>query len=553
MNNKKLSIINCQLLIFLIIVFFALPLKAQVNIGSDTLPHSFSILELTASLKKGGLRMPQLDNAERDALQEKFSENTAASEAARGLCIYNIETGCLEFWNGDEWISLCSPTSTVVPQTNPTSTTNNNIHITAYVNAMYDFQYQKLTAYLTSGTATAYQWQMSKDGATWYDISGAKSADFVIPADFMYSLGSLGLDKNNTATGASAGNGSLEIQFRCQITSASATDNTATANILSMLFIRTNTSGYGIDLATGVRYLTINRGVGGDPSGGTVKIALLNLGQSGTGSYINSVPQNIENGKLNDAGDLGDFYQWGRIADGHEHIVWSKNTSVAANDPAYMQNQIIPYGSGSGFTSDTISKDVIQQSYTIAGQIQEGTNGYGKFIHAPASAAVAWGNSDYNLWGNGTNVRSAAPANLSGWTTPANNPCPGDWYVPSLFDMWDIFIGTGVEGIPSLISYPFDSNSVFVNKWTYRAPDTSGNVVGSILITNATGEQVFLPESGTRHFSNSALAFDWGNSYLSSTYDNTVQAYGMVFTFNNALGINYIDRTYGAIVRCVKQ
>jgi len=553
MNNKKLSIINCQLLIFLIIVFFALPLKAQVNIGSDTLPHSFSILELTASLKKGGLRMPQLDNAERDALQEKFSENTAASEAARGLCIYNIETGCLEFWNGDEWISLCSPTSTVVPQTNPTSTTNNNIHITAYVNAMYDFQYQKLTAYLTSGTATAYQWQMSKDGATWYDISGAKSADFVIPADFMYSLGSLGLDKNNTATGASAGNGSLEIQFRCQITSASATDNTATANILSMLFIRTNTSGYGIDLATGVRYLTINRGVGGDPSGGTVKIALLNLGQSGTGSYINSVPQNIENGKLNDAGDLGDFYQWGRIADGHEHIVWSKNTSVAANDPAYMQNQIIPYGSGSGFTSDIISKDVVLQSYTTAGQIQEGTNGYGKFIYAPSTAMVAWGNTDNNLWGNGTSVRSAAPANLSDWNSidRVNNPCPGDWFVPSQFDMWDTFNGAdNGQAVPFGGGYHTFDTSIS-NNWTYRVSTASGNVIGGALITNATGEQVFLPATGLRYFNTGSLSYV-GDGYLySSTYED-VRAFGIFFV-GSGLGLTDIARTYGVSIRCIKQ
>jgi len=108
-TNKKLSIINYQLSIFLIAVFFVLPLKAQVNIGSVEDPHQFSILELTTTKdNNGGLRMPQLDNDERNAVQAKFNENTATAEAAKGLIIYNTETGCLEFWNGKEWISLCS-------------------------------------------------------------------------------------------------------------------------------------------------------------------------------------------------------------------------------------------------------------------------------------------------------------------------------------------------------------------------------------------------------------------------------------------------------------
>ena len=117
-HNYKIAIVNCQLSIILMALLFALPLKAQVNIGSLDSPHPFSILELTTTENNhGGLRMPQLDNDERAAAQEKFNETTATAEAAKGLVIYNTDTGCLEFWNGKEWISLCSDILPPLPPT----------------------------------------------------------------------------------------------------------------------------------------------------------------------------------------------------------------------------------------------------------------------------------------------------------------------------------------------------------------------------------------------------------------------------------------------------
>jgi uncharacterized protein (TIGR02145 family) len=47
-----------------------------------------------------GYRTPRLTCAQRDVL------NTA-TEQAKGTVIYNIDTACLEYWNGTEWISLC--------------------------------------------------------------------------------------------------------------------------------------------------------------------------------------------------------------------------------------------------------------------------------------------------------------------------------------------------------------------------------------------------------------------------------------------------------------
>ena len=422
---------------------------------------------------------------------------------------------------------------------------------------MYDFQHQKLTAYLTSGDATAYQWQISTDGgATWYDISGATKADFLVPADFMYSLGNLGLDKNNTNI-SSPDNNSLEIQFRCQITNGSATDNTAPENILSMLFIRTNTSGYGIDATTGVRYLTIQRGDIYGLYGGKIKIALLNLGASGTGS-LNQNPLFDDSRNLNDAGDLGDFYQWGRVADGHQHTVWRKGID---------RNDSITPMTGNGATSDTVTHNTSLQVYNLNGQIDpSNTEFYGNFICS--STSVDWGTNaadNYDLWGNtyntrftGNNGASNSPISLNGapptWTSKAqsNNPCPNGWRVPSRFEFSDIYNDNGSGTLGSMDEY---GTVLSGNIWSWR--DATNNAIGGVFIANSFGEEVFLPATGSRGTRDGAL-YNTGSDgiglYWSSTYYNEALAYGLYLDYSEvSAGYNQYSRINGFSVRCVAE
>jgi len=98
--NLKLSIVNYQLSI-LLLLFFTLPLKAQVTIGVQKAPHSYSVLELTST--KGGLRLPMLNTSERDALKL-----TPDSTEASGLVIYNTDIDCAELFSNGSWIDLCS-------------------------------------------------------------------------------------------------------------------------------------------------------------------------------------------------------------------------------------------------------------------------------------------------------------------------------------------------------------------------------------------------------------------------------------------------------------
>jgi len=168
--NAKLSIINGQLsIILLILVLFVFPLKAQVTIGSDKNPEPFSILELEATLKAGGLRLPQLDNTERLDVQSQFAADTEAAKAAIGLVIYNTETNCLEFWNGERWVSLCNG---ICPATSIT------ISPSAKEVALYETV--QLDAVISPADAPniSYQWERSIDGTHWEPVTGATGATF---------------------------------------------------------------------------------------------------------------------------------------------------------------------------------------------------------------------------------------------------------------------------------------------------------------------------------------------------------------------------------------
>ena len=103
----KLSIVNYQLSI-IIILFFALPTKAQVTIGKDSIPHSFSLLELRADKVNGGLRLPQLTTDQITAIGATLLGNSGDALAAKGLVVCDTSLDCLDFWNGATWISLCA-------------------------------------------------------------------------------------------------------------------------------------------------------------------------------------------------------------------------------------------------------------------------------------------------------------------------------------------------------------------------------------------------------------------------------------------------------------
>ncbi|MDQ6529826.1 hypothetical protein [Flavobacterium sp. LHD-85] len=95
--------------LLLLAIFFSATTQAQMTIGGKKAPEPFSVLEL---LNKGGLRLPQMTTAQRNAFA--VQSNTKGE----GLTIYNIDTKCVEYWNQKRWISMCDGTSqaTISPE-----------------------------------------------------------------------------------------------------------------------------------------------------------------------------------------------------------------------------------------------------------------------------------------------------------------------------------------------------------------------------------------------------------------------------------------------------
>ena len=98
------------------IIFVPFTTSAQITIGSGNEPSQWSLLDLDNREQEQpkALHLPRLDTEERRLLTESFTPND--KEAAKGLMIYRTDAisigdneylGCLEFWNGAEWISMC--------------------------------------------------------------------------------------------------------------------------------------------------------------------------------------------------------------------------------------------------------------------------------------------------------------------------------------------------------------------------------------------------------------------------------------------------------------
>ena len=102
-----------KILVFLCGLLVAInPMYSQVTIGMNKAPEKFSVLEL-ASNNKMGLRLPQIETtAQRDAIFTN-AEGFKSNDLVYGLQIFNKETNCVEYWNGDKWVSLCLGTANI--------------------------------------------------------------------------------------------------------------------------------------------------------------------------------------------------------------------------------------------------------------------------------------------------------------------------------------------------------------------------------------------------------------------------------------------------------
>ena len=100
----------CTVLALAFFIMGAVRVSAQVTIGGNKSPETFSQLEIVSG-NKTGLRLPQITTtAQRDAMFTNAA-GFKTNPLSKGLQIFNEETGCVETWNGTKWIRWCDDTT----------------------------------------------------------------------------------------------------------------------------------------------------------------------------------------------------------------------------------------------------------------------------------------------------------------------------------------------------------------------------------------------------------------------------------------------------------
>jgi len=515
--NLKLSIVNYPLSI-LLLLFFSLPLKAQVTIGAQKAPHSYSVLELTST--KGGFRLPMLTSDERDELNL-----TADSTEASGLFIFNTDIDCVEFWSGGKWIDLCNNTA-------PAFTTNNSITLTSAAGT--DAQTVCGGTFITPIT---------------YATTGATGATFIgLPAGVTGSwnagavtIGGAPTTSGNyivVLTGGSGTGMAIGTITVNQVLSAISGANGVTKGATGLIYSVTPVSGvtdytwtvpanWTITAGVGTNSITVTAGTTDGPAGvitvranngnctGTSTLAV-NVGcpvKTTNGNWLTFMCYNLgadENMSITeqmayvpkdnlDETVYGSLYQWGRAADGHQ-----LRTSETVMGP------ITTFDVNGQATGDTI----------------------GKFILSNVSPNN-WRNPLLTtLWGNSSKT--------------VNDPCPQGWRIPSETEWGSIISGgtTQMYGIPAA-----GRTGTSGNTWKWNSTGTVGFLVTP---SDSSAPTLFLPAAGLRTNYNSAPSDGSSGQYWSSSTIGT-SAYFTYFYSTSVTPANTFPLAYGFSVRCVAE
>ncbi|MDR2684465.1 MAG: hypothetical protein LBB53_03670 [Prevotellaceae bacterium] len=171
-KEKIFQLPTLSVLIFALTMAMSGNARAQVTIGADLEPQNFSVLELISG-NSMGLRLPQMDSVQRNAMVAAEDFQREKNGKALGLTIFNTSTLCVETWNGAKWIEACAEEDCLPPQIVSYDPASKAELIDAYVGANESIN---LTVIPNGDTDNfTYQWRANST-----DIDGAVSQTYTV-------------------------------------------------------------------------------------------------------------------------------------------------------------------------------------------------------------------------------------------------------------------------------------------------------------------------------------------------------------------------------------
>ena len=162
--------------------------SAQVTIGSDRAPSEWSLLDLCTQAQQKALHNARMDEVQRDLLMSP-AHPEAEQLVARGLLIFRTDAieirpneyvGCLEFWNGVTWVSLCH--NRVIQMSQPPLIGRDVCTgVPHYPNCVILLGLPYIVSTGELITDASFQWQHLNDNGVWQNIAVATGQNLTMP------------------------------------------------------------------------------------------------------------------------------------------------------------------------------------------------------------------------------------------------------------------------------------------------------------------------------------------------------------------------------------
>ncbi|NDV96738.1 hypothetical protein D0T84_17740 [Dysgonomonas sp. 521] len=487
---------------------------AQVTVGSNKAPETFSALELISN-QKAGLRMAQMTTAKRNEMTTNFV-GTAEEELAKGLIIYNTTTNCMEFWSGSKWISTCDGEPFTIPATEGEGTFTGKV--------CFDLaQGNDATGYcapLTSRTAKKADFGLITEqdpaiqaGTTPYTgnatpYSGVQVYTFT-PSAAVSNVRFGYVDPSGKVVAGmepKADYSGKDISTACKVAvTYKPTLNDDLKGRTTIYALKADLYVVYNDAADGTgtdKYLKLDITLSDCACCGAMAIPFTgNQSQLQWQSFMCynlGADQKLDPFTWKSDGDdvdndiKGYLYQWGRQSDGHEKRASETTTTLATNIQA------------------TAPADVV-----------------GKFILVGSSAEKDWlaGGEENSRWGDGTQNAVMPKAN--------SDPCPPGWKVPTT-EQWEAIYRSG----------PGSPEQAIANKWIWTG--TTVITEGGFMI----GESLYLPAAGIRD-GGLPLVETTGSYWTTNKHTDNKLEIRLNFTHDIIFARYWSTRDTGLSVRCI--